>query len=103
MNTPTDYFTYPQETWDAAKCAKVARSNPRNAFGDRNPWPGQIACHSSTCAEYGQTIRYNGGCIRDGEWYAGEVRPLPIIPAGWEFLNRPTWGTYLVKSVAVPA
>jgi hypothetical protein len=46
---------------------------------------------------YGQTKRYNGGTTINGEFYNREAKPLPRIAPGYKFLNRPTWGTYLVK------
>jgi hypothetical protein len=79
-------YTYPQETWDEAKCKKVAKSKK-----------GLIASSSSSYAEYGQTVRFNGGCIREGEHYQSEHRPLPKVPAGWGFKQVLSWGTYLVR------
>ena len=90
-------YTHPQEEWDAAKCAKIAKQRGRDGYGTPHPWPGAIASHSSSHPMYGQTRRYNGGTIINGEFYNREAKPLPRIAPGYKFLNRPTWGTYLVK------
>ncbi len=90
-------YVHPQETWDDKKCAKVAKYNPKNAFGDRGI-PGQIASHSSSYPQYGQQIRYNGGTIIDGELYKSVRRPFPIIPAGWKIVSYVSWGFYLVRA-----
>lgn len=90
------YYEYPQETWSEKECAKRSRAGSRDYFGTKQR-PGLIASSSSTCAQYGQTQRYNGGCLRDGKHWEGETRPLPIVPEGWKFEYVPTWGTYLVK------
>ena len=90
-------YTTEQETWGEGECRKRSRSNPANAFGDREPWPGKIAGSSSPHPEYGRTIRYNGGTIIDGELYDAVRVPLPEIHEAYEFVDRPTWGTYIQR------
>ncbi len=46
------------------------------------------------------TTRYNGGCVRAGQWWQGEHRPLPSIPAGYEIIDVPTWGKHIRKKAA---
>lgn len=40
---------------------------------------------------------YNGGCVREGKWYVGEIFPFPILPKGlvWEY--KMYWGWQIVK------
>jgi hypothetical protein len=90
-------YSYPVETWDAAKCAKIAKRRGTDGMGAKHPYSGLIAGSASTSPEYGQTIRYNGGTVIDGEHYDAVHRPLPQIAPGFAFLKRISWGTYLVK------
>ena len=93
-----DTYTHKQEIWDEKTCAKKARYNSKNAYGDKNPWPGLIASSSSTYPQYGQTVRYNGGFIApDGEHYQSESVPSPIIHENYEFIHRLSWGIYIQK------
>ncbi len=92
-------FTYPREVWNTAKCEKIAKRRLTNTYGDKHPWPGLIAGSGSSYPEYGQTIRYNGGTIIDGEHYESVHRPLPQIPDSFHFVERVSWGTYLEKKV----
>jgi hypothetical protein len=46
---------------------------------------------------FGLVARYNGGCIRNGEWYPGEEWQLPKLAAGFEIVVVPTWGYRIVK------
>ncbi len=91
-------FTHPQETWDEAKCAKVAKSYHHDGLGTAESRPGRIAGSASVYPEYGQTQRWNGGFIApDGEHYRAEHKPLPKVPEGWGFEQVTSWGTYLVR------
>lgn len=96
---PPDYYVHPEETWDETRCQKVARQNPRNAFGDKEPWPGRVSAFGSAYCQPGSSQRYNGGCIRNGTWYQGEAMPLPVIPESWRFVTRSYWGIYLERVV----
>jgi hypothetical protein len=89
-------YTYPQETWSEAECAKRAKHAPGNAFGDKPP-KGIIAGSASTYPMYGQKMRFNGGTIIDGEWYQSVSVPLPIIPDTYEFYKLTSWGTVIRK------
>lgn len=84
-------YTYPQQIWDEAECAKRARHAPPNAYGDRPP-KGIIASNASPYPQYGQTIRYNGGTVIDGEWYEAVAMPLPLIPDTYEIVSLSSWG-----------
>lgn len=92
-----DCFTYPQETWTAAKCEKVAKHRGRDGCGALHPYPGLVAGSASTFPQYGQRMRFNGGTIINGEHYASVEVPLPKIPPGFKFVKRVSWGTYLEK------
>ena len=84
-------YIHPQETWTESDCRKRAAYAPADAWGNRPP-KGIIAPTGSTACHYGQTVRYNGGCIREGEYYAAESKPLPVIPPNFEFVAIPSWG-----------
>lgn len=99
MNTVTngkmmikELYTHPKETWDEKKCKKMARSAPKDQWGNRPP-KGIIAQSGSAYVQYGHTVRYNGGTIRDGEFYRSEYLPLPEIPKTYEFVPLIGWGT----------
>lgn len=89
-------FAHPQETWTEDRCRKEASSAPADAFGNRPP-KGLVSRSGAAYPGYGQSIRYNGGCVRDGEWYAGETVPLPIIPDTYEFVPLVSWGLRIQK------
>lgn len=88
VNPSLPLYQHPQEIWDEATCAKRARRG-------KGPEKGMIASSSSVYPQYGQHTRYNGGCIRNGEWYQGEAVPLPQIPDTFEFEQRLSWGTFI--------
>jgi hypothetical protein len=79
-------YTHPQETWDRKHCEKMSKLNR-----------GLIAGSASTHPMYGQTIRYNGGTIIDGKHYDAVCKPLPNIHDHFEFVQVPSWGTYIRK------
>jgi len=84
-------YTHPQETWNEAKCSKMARYAPKDHWGNRPP-KGIIASYSSPYPQYGQTRRYNGGKIIEGKLYDAEQVPLPLIPKNYEFVPVVSWG-----------
>jgi hypothetical protein len=90
-------YTYPQETWDEKKCAKIAKHRGKDGCGSVHPYPGLVAASGSSYPQYGQTVRFNGGTIIEGELYQYVMRPLPKIPDTFEFIRRVSWGTYLQK------
>lgn len=91
------YYIHPQENWSASECAKRASRINRDGLGTVGGPKGLINSDSSPYPSYGQSQRYNGGCIRDGEWYDGETVPLPVIPENYEFVKVPSWGTVIRK------
>jgi hypothetical protein len=93
-------FVMVQETWNAEKCLKASKYRRTNAFGDKG-FQGIIAASASTSPEYGQTVTYNGGTIRDGKWYSAVHNPLPKIPKDYEFHNVVSWGTAIRKKLKV--
>lgn len=90
-------YVHKQEIWDEKKCAQVAKRKGRDGCGTLHPYPGLVASSGSAYPQYGQAVRYNGGCIREGELYQAEQIPLPQIPDTYEFYDIITWGTYLRK------
>lgn len=91
-------YHHKQEVWDARECARRARRAPRDAWGNKPP-KGIIAYVGSNYAQYGQTVRYNGGIVVDNDWYQSEHRPLPIIPDTYEFYVIPAWGKAIRKKL----
>lgn len=90
-------YIHPRETWTEPQCAKLVKRRTKDAFGTLHPFPGFVSTAAGGYPGPGQTVYYNGGCIREGEWYNGEYFPLPIIPEGYDFIDLPTWGIYLRK------
>lgn len=90
-NQDETYYRYPQETWDEKTCKKWSRHSLPDNWGNREP-KGLINHIGSHRVEYGQVREYNGGCIREGKWYQGEIRPLPIIHEKYEFYHLTNWG-----------
>lgn len=89
-------YIHKQEVWSEKKCERQARRAPKDAWG--NPPPKGIVSHSGSAhVQYGETIRFNGGCIRNGEWYEGEYKPLPIIPDTYEIVPLSSWGLIIRK------
>lgn len=84
------YQQHPSETWDAARCEKEANHTASDGLGTPYPFKGYIGSH------YGKH-RYNGGVIRDGEYYDGEIVPLPEVDDAYEIIHVPTWGYRIVK------
>ena len=90
-------FTHPQETWSEAECAKRAKKINRDGLGTVGGPRGLINCDSASYPSYGQTRRYNGGTVINGQWYAGESVPLPIIPDSYRFRTVCSWGIIIEK------
>jgi len=90
------FFTFPQETWGVATCEKKAKHVHKDAFGSKLHFKGYLGSSASVPPAFGK-IRYNGGCVHDGKWYDGEIRPLPILAEGYEIVVVPTWGWRIRK------
>jgi len=89
-------YKYDQETWDEAKCAKVAKRRGKDAYGTRHPHAGVVQPSGCAVTHYGRQI-FNGGTIIDGEWYKGYEREFPSIPDTYEFYPIVSWGIYIRK------
>jgi len=85
-----DYYAHPQVTLTVKDCEKLQRRQ-KNAFGDKWPYKGHYLPLIGP-------IRYNGGCIREEEWYPGEIGLEPIVPEGWEVRYISTWGYHVQKT-----
>lgn len=90
-----EFYHYPAEVWDEAKCRKVAKTRHVDGYGSAWPYPGLMQASGAAVHYYGLQ-RFNGGTVIDGEWYEGYVRPYPRLPEGFGYVQRPTWGTFLV-------
>jgi hypothetical protein len=93
------YYTHPQETWDEAKCRKMARTTQKDGMGTPYPFKGYIPQSGSALViqgGYGKQ-RLNGGCVHGDNWYEGEERLLPIVAKGFKLVRVPTWGWRIVE------
>lgn len=90
-------FVHAQEVWDKAKCLQKSKYRATDAYGTKAYHAGIISPSGSPYVGYGKTIPYNGGCIRNGEWYGSEHIPLPAIDSGFEFYHIASWGTAIRK------
>jgi len=88
------YYTPEPEVWDEKECAKVARRRGKDSYGTRHPYAGLVEDRSAVHG-YGRR-KFNGGVIREGEWWEGTDIPYPIIHENYEFISRISWGLYLV-------
>ena len=91
-------YSYKQEVWSEKECEKRSKRAPSDSFGNRPP-RGIIASSASVRAEYGQTVRFNGGTVIGQEWYSAEYRPLPKISPDYEFHNLSGWGLTIRKKL----
>lgn len=87
------YFEHPAEVWTKEQCAKAVKKIATDGLGTPYPFSGYIGD-----SQYGEK-RYNGGCIRNDEWYEGEIFPLPIVPEGYKIIRVPTWGYRIVTNL----
>lgn len=91
------YYIHKQEKWTAEKCLKMSRRVFRDGLGTPGGPLGLISNTGSAYPQYGDKVRYNGGCVRDGQWYEGEEVPLPKIPKTFRFRHITSWGTIIEK------
>jgi len=96
MEKRRGYHVHPQETWSRQDCEKFVKSYETNAFGDRRPYPGYLSPPVQV-GDWGENIRYNGGCIRGGQFRQGEHFPLPKVPKGFKWKHILSWGWHLTK------
>ena len=82
----TPIYKHSAEVWDEKKCQKMVKHRAKDGLGTPYPFKGYIGS-----TKYG-LVRYNGGCVREGKWYAGENFPLPKIPKKYKIIHVPTWG-----------
>lgn len=83
-------YQNPAQKWDAAKCAKMANATAKDGLGTPYPFKGYVG------SNFGE-FRYNGGCVRDGQWWQGETLPLPEVAKGYKIVHVQTWGYRIVK------
>ena len=99
VNYEAPLYQHPPETWDEAKCKKLCKRQYVDGYGGKWPFKGYVSDYilGYPGIYFGLVIHYNGGCIRDGEWWQGEERHLPIVPPEYEIVHVPTWGYRIVK------
>ena len=93
-------YQHPQQTWDAKKCEKLAKRRTTDGMGTPYPFKGYLHLGELGHYAHGISVRYNGGCVRDGEWWQGEEWPLPKLAEGFEIVTVPTWGYRIIKTPA---
>ena len=93
-----EYFTHPQETWTPRQCELAAKRFARDGMGTRYPWPGYIGSFANPSGSGYGKIRFNGGCCHGGDWYEGEIRPLPFVAKGFKIIRVPSWGWRIVTT-----
>lgn len=86
-----EYYVHPQETWDAAKCKKLANYTAKDGMGNPYHFKGYLGSSASIPSRFGRTT-YNGGCVRHDDWYEGEEFHFPVLAEGYEIVAVPTWG-----------
>ena len=79
------------QTWDAEYCKKQSKHVEKDGLG--TPYGFKGAC---PYVKNG-IVRYNGGCIRNNEWYRGEEFFLPILAPGYKWQYVTTWCWQIVK------
>ena len=89
MNYEAPLYQNAPEVWDAQKCQRMANRRAKDGLGTPYPFKGYIGT-----GRYGST-RYNGGCIRAGQWWQGENNPLPTVHPDYEIVAVPTWGYHI--------
>ena len=88
-----EYYTFPQEVWDEKKCKRESRKIWKDGMGTPIHFRGYLGS-SASIGGYGKT-RFNGGCVRpddNGDWYEGQIRPLPKVTENYVIVVIPTWG-----------
>ena len=85
-------FRHPRPVWDEATCKKLAQKVEKDGLGT----PYKFKGYMGYCLPRLIT-RYNGGCVRNGEWYKGEYHPYPRLPKNYELRNLTSWGLVLVE------
>lgn len=88
-------FTYPQETWNAAKCAKAAKHRGADGLGTPHAFTGYQPYLP-------RTQDYNGGTIVNGEWYQGVIHHLPKLAKGYKWVSVCSWGLRIVGPNSEP-
>jgi hypothetical protein len=93
-------YKHKRETWSSEKCRKLANTTQKDGMGTPYPFKGYIpGSGGSLPARFGRTI-YNGGCVRNGEWYNGEEFPMPKLAKGFKIERVPSWGLRIVETKA---
>lgn len=86
-----EFYPLPRENWDAEKCRKMARKHHRDGLGTKCGHAGYDPVYRSG------PIRYNGGCIRNGEHYQGDNYTLPALAPGFRWNHLVSWGWQIVE------
>ena len=86
-----------REMWEVKKCEKLCKHVHEDGLGTKYPFKGYVG-HLIGGMNGCLKVRYNGGCIRNDEWYQGEEWQLPIIPPRFKIVMRPTWGWQIIDT-----
>ncbi len=94
-----EYYQHPQQTWNIAKCNKLANRTISDGLGTKYPGKGYLK-NNEIGGHNGDLIcRYNGGCEREGKWYSGEQFHLPIVPSDFQIVWITNWGWRIIRKV----
>lgn len=96
MTQDDQYYIHPVEVWDKKTCKAKANHVATDGLGTKYPFKGYIGSGTDVYFPYGKTT-FNGGCVREGKWYQGEIRPLPQVASGFVIKRVPSWGYQLVE------
>lgn len=80
-----EYFVHQPENWNYDICLKKSKYVASDGLDTKMHFAGYIGNH------YGK-IRYNGGCYRNNQYYAGEIFSLPNIHPSFMLEYRRSWG-----------
>lgn len=89
-------YQHKQETWDRAKCERMARHVAKDGMGTPYPFKGYIGSSASVPVAFGLQM-YNGLVERGGGLYAGENFPFPKLARGFRIVHVVSWGWRIVK------
>lgn len=93
VNYNAPLYQHPREIWDVKKCEKLVKHIAKDGLGTPYPFKGYIRLGNQGDLQ----VRYNGGCVRDGEWWQGEEWQLPKLADGFELVRIRTWGWRIIK------
>ena len=90
------YYTEPAEHWSRAQCEALSKRKTRDGCGTLWPYKGLVQGSSTPYPRYGRHT-WNGGIVKDGEWWQGIDIPWPVTPWPWVICFISSWGYFIRK------